>query len=218
MEMKQADLNGLYLVLDPSLKQSVVLEKVKLALDGGAGMLQVWDNWPDGIGPPEKERWISKLLEIASTHDVPVLVNEHWELLKKTDLHGVHFDKVPDDIEKIRANIGRPFLSGITCGNDLDIVDWAEKNRMDYLSFCAMFPSPSVGSCEIVRPDTVRRAREITGIPLFLSGGITPGSIDLLGKLEFDGVAVISGILNAKDPREMGRAYRRALKKKLGNS
>jgi thiamine-phosphate pyrophosphorylase len=75
-----------------------------------------------------------------------------------------------------------------------------------------MFPSTSAGSCTIVMPSTVREARGITNLPLFVSGGITPENILSLRKLTpFDGVAVISGIMSADDTSLKVRSYQDAL-------
>lgn len=207
------DLRGIYLVVDPSVEHVVVLEKVRQALEGGVGILQVWNNWAEDISKEEKEALINDILSTADEFDVPVLINDEWELLKTTGLEGVHFDAVPQDFEVIKEEIGRDFIAGITCSNDLEVVRWADENGFDYVSFCAMFPSPSVGSCEIVSPETVRKARQLTDLPLFLSGGITPEKIREMDGLDFNGVAVISGILNADIPKHKTSEYQRALDK-----
>ncbi|MEX2495030.1 MAG: thiamine phosphate synthase [Woeseia sp.] len=206
-----------YLVIDPSVERAELLEKTRQALDGGADILQIWNRWPKDMDRRGKERLVASIKELALDHGAPLLINEEWDLLKTANLDGVHFDAIPEDFERIRGEVACDFIAGITCSNDLEIVRWAEENGMDYVSFCAMFPSLSVGDCEIVRPETVREARELTSLPLLLSGGITPGRIDgPLRQLEpqFDGVAVISGILDAAAPGEAASAYKRALSRK----
>ncbi len=212
--MNNNKLNGIYLVVDPAMEHAKLLPRVQSALQGGAGMLQVWNHWSDSITPAGKEQFIDSLIRMANEYSVPVLINDDWKLLMTTGLDGVHFDEIPEDLGQIREKIGRTFIAGFTCGNDLQKVAWAEENDLDYISFCAMFPSPSVNRCHIVHPETVRRARQITDKPLFLSGGITPEKIEELGELDFDGVAVISGILKDDHPRQKTTDYRKALLKK----
>ena len=61
-------------------------------------------------------------------------------------------------------------------------------------------------------PATVKRARLLTGMPIFVAGGITPQNIPGLKKLTpFDGVAVISGILSAEDPEQKVKEFKNAL-------
>lgn len=204
-------LNGVYLVVDPSMDQTVLLDRVEQSLKGGAGILQIWNNWPDGMNSYDKEQLISYIKEMAAEYDVPVLINDEWEMLKSIPLDGVHFDSIPPNYNQIKEEVNNDFITGITCSNDLEVVAWAEENKFDYVSFCAMFPSPSVGSCEIVEPETVRKAREITDMPLFLSGGVTPDKITELGDLDFNGIAVISGILKDENPGQRTSEYKQAL-------
>lgn len=213
--MKKLDMitGGVYLVLDPDMDTPTLLHKLKEALEGGVRVLQIWNNWPASFDLPAKVDLIRAMLAIASAYKVPLLINEEWELLKDTELDGVHFDKVPAEYEAIKAEINREFICGITCGNDLEVIRWATQNQLDYISFCAMFPSTSAGTCEIVSPETVKKAREITQLPFFLSGGITTENMEALQDLDFAGVAVISGILNAASPQKSAAAYIQTLHK-----
>ncbi|MHC2991848.1 thiamine monophosphate synthase [Pontibacter sp. HJ8] len=204
---------GVYLVLDPSIDRALLMQKVKDALEGGANVLQIWNNWPTGYTHSDKLSLIQELVALAYIYQVPVLINEEWQLLKDTELAGVHFDNTPADFETLKAELNRDFMCGITCSNDLEVVRWADRHQLDYVSFCAVFPSPSAGSCEIVQPDTIREAREITQRPLFLSGGITTENMGTLQGLDYDGVAVISGIVNAASARDSTAAYKQILNK-----
>jgi thiamine-phosphate pyrophosphorylase len=213
MEMSKFNLHGLYLVVDPSVERLRLLEKVEQALQGGVDILQIWNHWSTDTPRADKERLIRSIYNLTVDFDAPILINDDWDLLKTTPLQGVHFDAVPDDFNRIKREMGRSFITGITCSNNLETVQWAEQNGLDYVSFCAMYPSPSVGSCEIVHPETVQKARKLTDLPLFLSGGMTPGKISKLDEMNFNGVAVISGILNADDAWNSAKNYKKALKK-----
>lgn len=202
---------GVYLVVDPAMEEKVLLEKVAQALDGGVQVLQIWNHWPVNFTSADKQRLVAEMIKISSPYDMPVLINEAWELLRHTALDGVHFDSIPADYEQIKKEIGRTFISGITCSNDLAVIQWAEEHSFDYVSFCSMLPSSSVDSCEIVRPETVQKAREITQMPLFLSGGITSHNLETFSALDFNGVAVISGILSADSPKASAVLYQNAL-------
>lgn len=213
--MKKEISGGIYLVLDPSMNKTELLEKLKKALDGGVDAVQIWNHWPQDFSRSEEIELIEEITEVAKHFKVPVLINNDWKLLKETDLDGVHFDEIPKDIEQIKDEINREFISGITCSNDLEIIQWADENDFDYVSFCSMFPSSSVDSCEIVRPETVQKAREITDLPIFVSGGITLENLSELKDLDFQGIAVISGILSSESPQKSTAEYREKLKEKI---
>ena len=204
--------SGLYLVIDPAVERGMLLSKLKESLEAGVDMVQLWDHWPPDWEEANILDLIHAVLKLTSHFEVPVLVNEAWQLLKQCSLDGVHFDTIPDNLDEIKKEIGRDFIVGLTCGNELKTIEWAARNRLDYISFCSMFPSSSVDSCEIVRPESVLAARQITAMPIFLSGGISPDHIAQLNHLHFQGVAVISGIMDADAPSKSVRAYKEALK------
>jgi thiamine-phosphate pyrophosphorylase len=201
---------GIYLVLDPAMEKTRLLHQLASALSGGIQVVQIWNNWLPGT---DKLSLIEDVAKLCQPHNVPLLINEDWQLLQQSPfLQGVHFDQIPADFAAMEHAIDKPFIAGITCSGDLDLVAWADENGLDYVSFCSMFPSPSAGSCDIVMPATVRQARAITQMPLFVSGGITAENILSLRKeISFDGVAVISGILSADDPALKVQQYKNAL-------
>jgi thiamine-phosphate pyrophosphorylase len=76
-----------------------------------------------------------------------------------------------------------------------------------------MFPTPSSPACEIVSLSTVKKARELTSMPIFVAGGITLLNIPELTDTGMDGVAVISGILKAADPQAAAADYKNIITK-----
>lgn len=205
---------GVYLVVNPSIQKDILLTKLKLALDGGISVVQIWNKWNE---PVSKTEIITVICNLCKTYNVPVLINEDWKLLQNFPLlDGVHFDKIPDDYNNIKRSINRGFITGITCGNDLKNVYWAIENQLGYISFCSMFPSLSAGTCEIVAPAIINDTRLLTDIPIFIAGGITPESIAALTHtIPFDGVAVVGGILKSDDPLQQTKEYVNALQQKL---
>lgn len=199
---------GLYLVIDPVKGLELVLPAVQQALEGGVDIIQVWNHWAPG---QHKIVFIHEVCQLAHAHGVPVFVHEDWQLMQYTASDGIHFDEIPAGIVHIRQAVGRPFLCGLTCGNDLQVVQWAIDYAFDYVSFCSMFPSGTANSCELVKVETVQAARRMTGIPIFVAGGITPEAISALAPAGMDGVAVVSGIMNTPDPRQSTLNYKQAL-------
>lgn len=198
------EISGIYLVIDPAMDEKTLLRKLDALVDEPIAAVQLWDNFRKR---QPIEKLIHRICERCLPAAIPVLINNRWEYLQHTPLHGVHFDHVPHDLEKIKAEIGRPFITGLTCNNDLTLVRWSADHKLDYISFCSMFPSNTANSCELVNFETVREARRIFSNPIFLAGGIRPDNLDQLASLEYDGVAVVSGIMNAKNTKETLKQY-----------
>ena len=200
--------SGIYLVIDPSMNEQTLLDKLHMVLEKEIAAVQIWDNFKGGQNITE---FIKKIQFLCAQHQVPVIINNRWEYLKKIELDGVHFDTQPTEIANIRKQINRDCIIGLTCGNDLADVKWAAENDIDYISFCSMFPSSSAGSCTIIDYETVKKASAIFDKTIFLAGGINPENLKQLNGLKYDGIALISGIMNSKHPDLAVDEYRKNL-------
>ncbi|WP_181307436.1 thiamine phosphate synthase [Rufibacter sp. XAAS-G3-1] len=202
--------SGIYLVVDPSLEEKVLLRKLEVILEEQLAALQIWDNFYAG---QHVYGLIQKIVDLCHAKEVPVLINNKWEFLMDTALDGVHFDVIPADFAAIQKAVNRPFLTGLTCGNDEALVKWAQEEQLDYISFCSVFPSATSTSCELVTFESIARAKKISSLPVFLAGGIKPDNLQQLAGLEYEGVAVISGIMNSEHPSAAVQEYVKRLPK-----
>ena len=200
---------GLYLVIDPSMEENALFEKLEQVLEEEISGVQLWDHWPQGI---QKERIIKTVCDLCHRYQVPVFINNDWELLNSLPLDGVHFDSIPANYNQIKQRLPKGFMAGLTCNNDLSVVEWADQNHMDYISFCSIFPSSTSTSCELVSFQTLEQARKITSMPIYLAGGIQLSNLHHLIDLDFDGIALISGIMSSSNPAETTRKYLTLLK------
>jgi len=204
--------SGIYLVIDPSMDELLLLNKLTLCLKEKLAAVQIWDNFK---AEQNISGLIRKICDLCQAKNVPVLINNKWELLNDFLLDGVHFDEIPENYSAIKESINKPFLSGLTCNNDLTVVDWASKNKLDYISFCSIFPSCTANSCELVSFNTINQAAKRYSLPIFLAGGIKPENLDKLKELDYEGIAVISGIMSSDRPDESIKKYHEKLNNKL---
>jgi len=207
--MKKRIRNGIYLIIDPSMDRNILVSKLKEIIHEEISAIQIWDNFKRNVNPIEL---INEILQLCHTKNIPLLINNQWELLKQTSLDGIHFDKIQNNILQLKNELNREIITGITCSNDLSLVKWADKNKFDYISFCSMFPSSTANSCDLVSFDTIREAKKITSMPVFLAGGIKPNNILKLNELNYSGIAVVSGIMNADKPILEIKKYKQNLK------
>lgn len=200
---------GIYLIIDPRVDINLLLSQLQILSEFKFSAIQIWDN---SVNRNVMDTLIRSVCNIVIPKKIPVIINNNWEYLITHKLSGVHFDEIPDNINAIRNQIKRPFITGLTCNNDLSKVYWAAKNHFNYISFCSMFPSQTATSCQLVNFDTIREARKIFKNPIFLAGGIKPGNLDLLKGLPFDGIATVSGIINRSNPFDELKLYLNKLK------
>lgn len=207
---RQTIQSGIYLIIDPSMEEEILLSKLNLIVREKIATIQVWDNFKDN---QNIEELLLKIYERASANNIPVIINNCCELLKQIPLDGIHFDEIPENFNDIRKEINRDFIAGITCNNELPIIEYAEKHQFDYISFCSMFPSKTANSCELVDFETVQKAKNIFSGKIFLAGGINLNNIENLSQLNHDGIAVVSGIMSAENPSENIKKYHLKIKK-----
>jgi len=207
---RQTIQSGIYLIIDPPMEQEILFAKLNLIVKEEIAAIQVWDNFKED---QNIEELLLKIDEKASPNNIPIIINNRWELLKQSPLDGIHFDEIPENFNDIKKEINRDFMVGITCNNELSTIEFAEKNQFDYISFCSMFPSQTANSCELVDFETVQKAKNIFSGKIFLAGGIDLSNIENLSQLNYDGIAVVSGIMSAENPSETIKKYHQKIKK-----
>lgn len=202
---------GLYLVVDPSMDQSELLEKLRQVVSAGVVAIQVWNNFQSD---EHLRTVVQKVQAICRPAGVPVILNDRWQEAIEIGLDGVHFDAIPSDWDEFKDR-GADLLVGLTLNNDLDVADWAHANHVDYVSFCSMFPSSTANSCDLVAFDNVKLLAERYAIPVFLAGGIRPDNMTELDGLPYYGIAVVSGVMEASSPADAVAHYTKNLKYQL---
>ncbi len=199
-------LRGLYLVVDPRLG-SGSLAAACAAIDGGVDIVQLLNSGQDALD------FARKLREATRARQIPFLINNDLDLARRVEADGLHIDGNHPVPSEVRQVLGSNAVVGYTCGNGLNKLRWATSVGADYVSFCSIFPSASAGECEIVPLETVALGRNETKIPIFASGGITHENASEVLSTGINGIAVISAILNASDPRESARLFKQILER-----
>ena len=209
--MKSRISGGIYLVVDPAMQERELLRRLGEALEeNGIAAVQVWDNFTSSVEP---EKIVQQICHLCHQKEVSVLINNRWELVKDTDADGLHLDEILGNIEEIKTEIAQDMIIGITCNNDLSVIEWANANHLDYVSFCSVFTSSTSNSCDLVDFETIREARKITSMLIFLAGGINIRNVEDLKGLDFDGIAVISGVMASESPEKATKEFGIALKR-----
>jgi thiamine-phosphate pyrophosphorylase len=199
---------GLYLVINPCQPAAQLFPRLQIALAEGISIVQIWDNWPANFSQQETIDFCNKIAQAAARYKVPVLINNRYSLIEPCQLQGVHFDTPPNNLAKVRQTVPYPIITGLTVGNNLETLTQAGCSDFDYVSFCSVFPSQSVDVCEIVSRSTIIKARKLSDLPMYASGGIKPENVGELNGLGLRGIALISGIMSHQNPAEFIKIYR----------
>jgi thiamine-phosphate diphosphorylase len=176
---------------------------------GGAGIdsLQLRD--PSASARALFERTLA-LARAIRPHDVRLLVNDRVDVALGLRAHGVHLGARSLPADLARALLEPWQLVGVSVHSVDEALAGASAGA-DYLVFGHVFPTRS-------HPDEAPRGVgalaalvEAVDVPVLAVGGITPARVAEVLETRCAGVAVISAVLDAQDPRTATFALRRAL-------
>lgn len=204
MKENRLKAGGIYVVVDPQQDEKLLLQRLEIIVEKGVTAVQIWDHFNEN---QDVEALVVKIQQLCMPRHIPLLINNRWEYVSKMGLDGIHFDHIPQNLADIKSKVGAKTIIGLTCGNAMESIEWAAQNKIDYISFCSLFPSISAGPCELVSHTVIRKARKLYKGTLYLAGGIHPNNLMDLSDLEFDGIAVISGLMDAEYPGRALEAY-----------
>ena len=175
-------------------------------VDAGATAIQLRDKHADGRTLLETAR---RLLAITSPAHVPLVVNDRLDVALAAGADGVHLG--PDDlpVRAARALASRPFLIGYSTDDPAEARRAADDGA-DYLGVGAIFGTRSKPGLadEAIGPERVRAVLHASQLPCLGIGGITPAnaaSVYATGA----GLAVLSAVMSAPEPRRVVRALLR---------
>ncbi len=199
-------LRGLYAIADAdTLAGRNLLAAVAAAIDGGAALVQYRDKQS---GPAQRAERARTLVELGRGRGVPVIINDDIELARATGAAGVHLGDGDGDPAQARARLGGDAIIGVSCYDELERARRGAAAGADYVAFGRMFPSPTKPEGPRPPHNILRRAREVTGLPVCAIGGITVDNAPKLIAAGADLLAVITDLFAADDIAARAAQYR----------
>ena len=131
-------------------------------------------------------RSAQELKDITDRHGIPLIINDRPDIALKCGADGVHIGQGDGSVQEVRRMLGPDKIIGIGA---------------DYLGSGAVCSASTKKDTVSISSDELRRICSSVSIPTVAIGGITDGNIPLLRNTGIDGVAVVSAIFSAEDPR-----------------
>ncbi len=166
--------------------------------------------WPH-LSPREN---FERAVRLAAVDPRPaLLINDRFDLALAAGLEGVHLRDdgiAPSDLPAS----ARPRWVGVSRH---DLAGVRRSGGADYLCVSPVRRTPSKPGATPLGEEGLRTLCRAATVPVLALGGITLADLPGVLKAGAHGVAVLRGILGARDPLEAARAYRQALKESLRN-
>lgn len=185
------------------------VELARMALDGGARMLQLRRKSATGR---ELFEWAVRIQDLCNQHEAIFIVNDRVDIAIAMQADGVHLGQEDLPAQTARAMLGPDLLIGVSVSN-VDEALKAHADGADYLGLGHIFPTFSK---EKLNPPLgipmITAVKTAVDLPIVAIGGI---SIENAGEVMYagaSGIAVISAVTGAADPVAATRALVRKLR------
>jgi thiamine-phosphate diphosphorylase len=170
---------------------------VEQAIQGGATFVQLREKECTHERRCELAR---EVLAVCRAHGVPFVVNDDVECAREVGADGVHVGQSDMACARARQILGPDAIVGVSADNpEQALAAW--RDGADYLG-CAVYATPTKGNAEHVGLRGLARVVGATPLPVVAIGGINQANADSFGPAGAAGIAVVSAIFAADDPRE----------------
>lgn len=186
-----------------------LLGAVRDALAGGAGWVQVRDKSAPAADLYDLTRQVRELTRRVGAG---LLVNDRVDVALAAGAAGVHLARRSLPPEAVRRLVPPGTLVGVSVHSVEEAVQAVEAGA-DYVTFGSVFPTRSHPGAQPRGLDELARVVEAVSAPVLAIGGITADNAPLVARTGVAGVAVISGVIGAPDPRAAAEALREALER-----
>lgn len=189
----------LYLVTDGALASPGPLERlVEEAVLGGVGAVQLREKT---AGTREFVARARRLLRLLRPQGIPLLVNDRVDVALAAGADGVHLGQEDMPVAEARHLLGPERLIGLSL-ESLEQLAEAEALDVAYYGVSPIFQTPT-------KTDTrgawglggLAQLRLTTRRPLIAIGGLHADNVAEVVAAGADGVAVVSALCAARDPR-----------------
>ena len=189
----------LMVVTDRRRSRQPIVETVRLALEGGADAVQLRERDLEGA---ELFRLAEEMRRVTRDAGAALIINHRTDVALAVEADGVHLgwrSLPPNEIRKLAE---KRLKIGVSC-HDAAQLRSAEAAGADYVLLGPVFFTASkAGRVEPIGVEAMKTLVSGTGLPVIAIGGITPENAWAVREAGVAGVAAISAIIAAADPRE----------------
>ena len=176
---------------------------VEEALRGGVRAVQLRDK---GLSTKELYETAYELRRLTSRYGAKLLINDRVDVALAVEADGVHIGADSLPIYKVRRLLGERRLIGVSCHNQVQAIT-AQEMGADFITFGPVYYTASKAAYG--DPVGVEKLDMVTGmleIPVFALGGISLQNCAEVVSCGVRGIALISAVMAAPEPRDAAKA------------
>ncbi|HIU47776.1 MAG TPA: thiamine phosphate synthase [Candidatus Avimonoglobus intestinipullorum] len=203
----------LYLVTDSSYHtEESFLKTVEQACAGGVTLVQLREKQRGGRAYLELAQKVKK---ITDAYDIPLIIDDRIDIALAADAAGVHVGQSDIPVEYARKLLGPDKIVGATA-KTVEQARIAYAAGADYLGVGAMYPTTTKVVTVLTPPEMLNKIADAVPIPMIAIGGLNPDNLDIIKGRPVAGVAVVSAIMKAENPKEAARQLKQRVEQYIG--
>ncbi|MGF1709397.1 thiamine phosphate synthase [Vibrio kagoshimensis] len=188
----------LYLVTDDQQDLDTLRFVIEQAVQGGVTMVQIREKHGDVRAFIERAQAVKAIL--ANT-DVPLIINDRVDVALAVDADGVHLGQSDMPATVARQLIGPNKILGLSIENEQQLEE-SNSLPIDYIGLSAIFSTPTkTNTKKHWGIEGLEMALKATQLPIVGIGGINESNIPQLSQTGVHGLALVSAICHAEDPK-----------------
>jgi len=201
----------LYLVTDRDLSRGrSTLDIVEAAVRGGVSCVQLREKTVSAREFIQEARSIQAFLKACR---IPLIINDRLDVALAVGADGVHLGQKDMPLAMARAIVKDTLVIGISVESTADAVT-AERDGADYLGVSPIFDTPTkTDTAPALGVKGLQRIRQAVSLPLVAIGGLNHHNAAAVIQNGADGVAVVSAIAAADDPRQAAADLRKTIRR-----
>lgn len=195
----------LCLVTDRELaKGRVLVDVVAAAVQGGVTMVQLREKHAPTRAFLEDARALKALL---APLNVPLIINDRADIALAVDADGVHVGQKDMPVEIVRQMVGPGKIIGLSITNHEQIAR-PDAGQTDYLGLGPLYLQQTKSDAATpLGVEGFRALRAATTKPVVAIGGLKADNSGPVIAAGANGLAVVSGIVSADDPKAAAQAF-----------
>lgn len=197
MERQKADY-CLYLCTDRHTNGKLdFLQTVEQALQGGCSVVQLREK---ECATREFYQRAADVKALTDQYNIPLIINDRIDVCMAVNADGVHLGQEDMPVKEARKILGDEKIIGVSAHN-LEEALQAWKEGADYLGVGAIFGTKTKKNTVDTSVEILREICLQVPIPVVAIGGISIENVVQLKHTGIDGVAVVSAIMAAAEPK-----------------
>ena len=188
----------LYVITDSTYHtDETLLRAVDEACAGGASLIQLREK---DTGGRAYLALAQRVKAVTDKYNVPLIIDDRVDVALACDAAGVHVGASDLPVAVCRRLLGPDKIVGATA-KSVEAAKAAYADGADYLGTGAIFPTTTHVTTKITPVETLNEICRTVPIPVVAIGGLNADNMDVLAHSPIAGVAIVSAVMKADDPR-----------------